>query len=98
MVLAGGHDDDESRLAYVGDDDDDGARDAATNVERGDALRWFMFPSEATDILSSALPEHSRDGILPLNYVPPSGPITGALRPPYMCGARELAPSAHGQK
>ena len=98
MVLAGGHDDDESRLAYVGDDDDDGARDAATNVERGDALRWFMFPSEATDILSSALPEHSRDGILPLDYVPPSGPITGALRPPYMCGARELAPSAHGQK
>ena len=98
MMLAGGRDDDESRLSYVGDDDIDVARDAATSVERGDALRWFMFPSEAISLLQIALPEASVNGILPLTFVPPSGAIAGALKPPNMCGARGSQPNAHGQK
>ena len=97
MVLAGGRGDDDSRLAYDEGEEDDDAPEPTTNIERGDALRWFMFPSEAAALLSIALPEHSHSGILPLSYVPPTGTITGALRPPNICGARESAPNAHGQ-
>ena len=97
MMLAGGRDDDDLRLSYIGEDEDDLRRDAATSVERGDALRWFMFPSEAISLLQSALPEASVNGILPLTFVPKTGPIIGALKPPNMCGARESQPNAHGQ-
>lgn len=97
MMLAGVRDDDDARLSYVAEEEHDVQRDSATNVERGDALRWFMFPSEASALLTSALPEHSVNGILPLDFKPQVGEITGALRPPNMCGARKLSPNAHGQ-
>lgn len=97
MVLAGGRDDDDARLAYVGHEDEGTRSDAATNVERGDALRWFMFPSEAAMLLSSILPAHSANGILSLEFVPPVGPITGALRPPNMCYERDSAYTSYGQ-
>ena len=56
MMLAGVRDDDDARLSYVAEEEHDVQRDSATNVERGDALRWFMFPSEASALLTSAPP------------------------------------------
>ena len=70
MMLAGGRDDDDSRLAYEDDGDGfGGERDAnghGSSAERGDAIRWFMFPSEASHLLANAIHDESKNGVLPL--------------------------------
>ena len=94
-MLAGGMDDDDgdARLAYGDDGDDDGevAHDAGpghagsrngSSAERGDAIRWFMFPSEASRMLKTAVQAHSAGGVLPLDYLPEVRGVAGAMRPP----------------
>ena len=86
MMLAGGRDDDDSRLAYEDDGDGfGGERDAnghGSSAERGDAIRWFMFPSEASHLLANAIHDESKNGVLPLEYLPEVRGVAGAMRPP----------------
>ena len=104
-MLAGGMDDDDgdARLAYGDDGDDAGevAHDAGpghagsrngSSAERGDAIRWFMFPSEASRVLETAVQAHSAGGVLPLDYLPEVRGVAGAMRPP---GIEDLGPIRH---
>ena len=111
-MLAGGMDDDDdgdARLAYgdaAGDDDGELPADArgggragprhGSSAERGDAIRWFMFPSEASRVLANAVQSHCAGGILPLDYLPEVRGVAGAMRPPGVedVGSRERDPSA----
>ena len=97
-MLAGGMDDDDdgdARLAY-GDDGngDDGdvqpvGAHHGSSAERGDAIRWFMFPSEASRLLENAVQSYSAGGILPLDHLPEVRGVAGAMRPP---GVEDLDP------